>query len=401
MPAGIKVIPERCKGCKLCIPACPFGAIEVKGKLAVINDNCVLCGACVAPCKFNAIIIEPKKETAPKQDLSAYKGIWVFAEQHEGRVMSVALELLAEARKLAGTLKEDVCAVLLGDDKIRESAKDLIACGADKVYIATDPLLKDYRTEPYTEVITDMIARYKPEIMLLGATTTGRDLASRIAARIRVGLTADCTGLEIDNEKKILRQTRPAFGGNIMATIISPNYRPQMATVRPKVFKKLPPDRSRKGEISEFKPVISQKSLRTKLIEIIQSTEQKVNLAEAEIIVSGGRGIGCPENFKLVQDLAETIGGAVGASRATVDAGWISQYHQVGQTGKTVSPKLYIACGISGAIQHLAGMSSSDIIVAINKDPYAPIFGVATYGIVGDVTEILPVMTKIFKELRG
>jgi electron transfer flavoprotein alpha subunit len=371
------------------------------GRLAVIKDNCVLCGACIAPCKFNAIIIEPKKETSPKQDLSSYKGLWVFAEQHGGEVQSVAFELIAEARKLSQTLKEEVCAVLLGDESVKNSAADLIAGGADKVYIATDPLLKNYRTEPYTEVIVDLISKYKPEIVLLGATTTGRDLASRIAAQIRVGLTADCTGLDIDLDKKILKQTRPAFGGNIMATIISPNYRPQMATVRPKVFKKLAPDQSRKGEIIEFKPSISQKALRTKLIEIIQSTEQKVNLAEAEIIVSGGRGIGCPENFKLIQDLADTIGGAVGASRATVDAGWISQFHQVGQTGKTVSPKLYIACGISGAIQHLAGMSSSDIIVAINKDPYAPIFGVATYGIVGDVLEILPIMTKVFKELHG
>ncbi|MCX5749814.1 MAG: FAD-binding protein [Candidatus Saganbacteria bacterium] len=401
MPEGIKVIAEKCKGCKLCIPSCPFGAIEMRGKLAVINDNCVLCGACIAPCKFNAVIIEPKKVTASKQDLSSFKGVWIFAEQHEGQVQSVALELLAEARKLAHTLKEEVAAVLLGNDSIKDSVNSLIESGADKVYLATDPLLKNYLTEPYTEVIVDLIKMYKPEIVLLGATTTGRDLASRIAGQIRVGLTADCTGLDIDPDKKILRQTRPAFGGNIMATIISPDYRPQMATVRPKVFKKLPKDQNRKGRIIEFKPKISRKALRTKLIEIIRSTEQKVNLAEAEIIVSGGRGIGCAENFRLVQDLADTIGGAVGASRATVDAGWISQFHQVGQTGKTVSPKLYIACGISGAIQHLAGMSSSDIIVAINKDPYAPIFGVATYGIVGDVLEILPVMTKTFKELRG
>ena len=400
MVEGIKVIADKCKGCKLCIPACPFGAIEMVNKLAVINDNCVLCGACVGPCKFKAIIIDPKPE-APKKDLSAYKGIWVFAEQHDGVLDAVALELLGEARKLSETLKEEVCAVLLGADNAKELTKDLIASGADKVYVSTDPRLKNYQTEPYTEVIVELISKHKPEIMLLGATTTGRDLASRIAARIRVGLTADCTGLDIDPEKKILRQTRPAFGGNIMATIISPNYRPQMATVRPKVFKKPAKDSAKKGQIVEFKANISEKSLRTKLVEIIMSTEQKVNLAEAEIIVSGGRGIQAAENFKLIQDLADTIGGAVGASRATVDAGWISQYHQVGQTGKTVSPKLYIACGISGAIQHLAGMSSSDIIVAINKDQFAPIFNVATYGIVGDLFEIIPVMIKTFKELRG
>jgi electron transfer flavoprotein alpha subunit len=400
MVEGIKVIVEKCKGCKLCVPACPFGAIEIIDKQAIITDKCVLCGACVGACKFNAIVIE-KREEAPKQDLSAYKGIWVFAEQHEGHVQSVALELIAEGRKLAGDLNEDVTAVLLGSGDLKAQAKELIAYGADKVIAVSDPHLKSYLTEPYTDVISGLVEKYKPEIFLLGATTTGRDLASRIAARIRVGLTADCTALDIDPEKKIIRQTRPAFGGNIMATIISPNYRPQMSTVRPKVFKKLPKDDSRKGEIIEEKVKITEKSLRAKILEIVKSTEKKVNIAEAEIIVSGGRGIGCAENFKLIQELADTIGGAVGASRATVDAGWISQFHQVGQTGKTVSPKLYVACGISGAIQHLAGMSSSDIVIAINKDPYAPIFNVATYGIVGDVLEVVPALTKKFKELLG
>jgi len=400
MVEGIKIIAEKCKGCKLCVPACPFGAIEIIDKQAIITDKCVLCGACVGACKFNAIVIE-RKEEAPKQDLSAYKGIWVFAEQHEGHVQSVALELIAEGRKLAADLKEDVAAVLLGSGDLKDQAKELIAYGADKVITVSDPHLKSYLTEPYTDVISALVEKYKPEIFLLGATTTGRDLASRIAARIRVGLTADCTALDIDPEKKIIRQTRPAFGGNIMATIISPNYRPQMSTVRPKVFKKLPKDASRKGEIIEEKAAITEKSLHARILEIVKSTEKKVNIAEAEIIVSGGRGIGCAENFKLIQELADTIGGAVGASRATVDAGWISQFHQVGQTGKTVSPKLYVACGISGAIQHLAGMSSSDIVIAINKDPYAPIFNVATYGIVGDVLEVVPALTKKFKELLG
>lgn len=400
MVEGIKVIAEKCKGCKLCVPACPFGAIEIIDKQAIITDKCVLCGACVGACKFNAIVIE-KREEAPKQDLSAYKGIWVFAEQHEGHVQPVAYELVAEGRKLAADLNEDVTAVLLGSGDLKVPAKELIAYGADKVIAVSDPHLKSYLTEPYTDVISALVEKYKPEIFLLGATTTGRDLASRIAARIRVGLTADCTALDIDPEKKIIRQTRPAFGGNIMATIISPNYRPQMSTVRPKVFKKLPKDASRKGEIIEEKAAITEKSLRARILEIVKSTEKKVNIAEAEIIVSGGRGIGCAENFKLIQELADTIGGAVGASRATVDAGWISQFHQVGQTGKTVSPKLYVACGISGAIQHLAGMSSSDIVIAINKDPYAPIFNVATYGIVGDVLEVVPALTKKFKELLG
>ncbi len=400
MPEGIKVIAEKCKGCKLCVPACPFGAIEIVNKLAVINDNCVLCGACVGTCKFKAIIVE-QKTVEPKKDLSQYKGIWVFAEQHKGHVDPVSFELLGEATKLAKTLKEEVAAVLLGNENIKANAQELIAYGADKVYVAQSPLLSDYLTEPYTEVISDMVETYKPEIFMLGATTTGRDLAARIAAKIWTGLTADCTALDIDPEKKIIRQTRPAFGGNIMATIVSPNYRPQMSTVRPKVFKKNVKDTNRKGVIVEVKPIISEKSMRAKILEIIQSTEKQLNLAEAEIIVSGGRGIQSAENFKLLQDLADTLGGAVGASRATVDAGWISHYHQVGQTGKTVSPKLYIACGISGAIQHLAGMSSSDTIIAINKDAYAPIFGMATYGIVGDCLEVVPAITKVFKELRG
>ncbi len=397
---GIRVIAEQCKGCKLCVPACPFGAIEMHGKLAVINDNCTLCGACVGTCKFKAIEITVTK-TAPKKDLSAYKGVWVFAEQHHGEIDPVAYELLGEARKLGADLKEEVAAVLLGNENIKENTQSLIEHGADIVYVCKDATLSNYLTEPYAEVISNLIETYKPEIFLLGATTTGRDLAARLAVMVHAGLTADCTGLDIDPEKKIIRQTRPAFGGNIMATIVTPNHRPQMSTVRPKVFKKPERDAKRKGKVIEVKAKLSEKALRVKILDIIKSTEAKVNLAEAEIIVSGGRGIGCAENFSIIKALAETIGGAVGASRATVDAGWISHYHQVGQTGKTVSPKIYIACGISGAIQHLAGMSSSDIIIAINKDPYAPIFNVATFGIVGDVLEIVPAMTKKFKELIG
>jgi electron transfer flavoprotein alpha subunit len=234
--------------------------------------------------------------------------------------------------------------------------------------------------------------------VLFGATTTGRDLASRIAARIHAGLTADCTGLSIDIKEKLLQQTRPAFGGNIMATIVCKNHRPQMATVRPKVMKRVDPDHKRLGEVIKVEPKIGKEELLVELIDVIQDTSVKVNLAEAEIIVSGGRGLGSPENFKLVEELAATLGGAVGASRATVDAGWISSHHQVGQTGKTVCPKLYIACGISGAIQHLAGMQSSDTIVAINKDPEAPIFKIATYGIVGDLFEIVPKLTKAIEK---
>ncbi len=397
---GIRIINDKCIGCKLCVPACPLGAIKVENKKAIIDlDKCNLCGACPSSCKFNAI--EITKEDVSVVDKSLYKNIWVFAEQCENDVHPVALELLGEGRKLADDLGVELCALLLGSADIEKEIKKLIECGADKVYIATAPELKHYSTLPYSSIISGMIKQYRPEIVLFGATTTGRDLASRIAARINAGLTADCTGLAIDKETKLLLQTRPAFGGNIMATIICKNHRPQMATVRPKVFKKAVPDSSRKGQIIKVPAKIDQGDLLVKLVEIIKDSTVKVNLAEAEIIVSGGRGLQAPENFKLVEELASVIGGAVGASRATVDAGWISSHHQVGQTGKTVCPKLYIAVGISGAIQHLAGMGSSEIIVAINKDPDAPIFKVATYGIVADLFEIVPKLTRKLKEVRG
>ena len=397
---GIKILKDKCIGCKICVPVCPTGAIKVENRKAEIDlDKCTLCGACPTSCKFNAI--EFTKEDVNVVDKSKYKGIWVFAEQYEADVHPVALELLGEGRKLANDLGTELCALLLGDSSVEKEAKKLIEHGADKVYVVIDPSLKHYCTLPYSTVISDLINQYKPEIVLFGATTTGRDLASRIAARIHAGLTADCTGLAIDKETKLLQQTRPAFGGNIMATIICKNHRPQMSTVRPKVFKKAVSDSARKGQIIKVPAKIDQKDLLVKLVDIIKDTTVKVNLSEAEIIVSGGRGLQAPENFKLVEELAAVIGGAVGASRATVDAGWISSHHQVGQTGKTVCPKLYIAVGISGAIQHLAGMGSSDIIVAINKDPDAPIFKVATYGIVGDLFEIVPKLTRRLKEARG
>jgi electron transfer flavoprotein alpha subunit len=410
---SIKMLLDKCTGCTLCVKACPFAAIRMidrpadapgKGKkIAEIDlDVCTLCGACVPSCKFNAI--ELKKElTTNNSQLTTFKGIWVFAEQREGKVQSVAYELLTEGKKLAADLKTELCAVLCGDEAIEKEVDSLFGYGADKVYLITHSQLKDYVTAPYTRAIAEAITKYKPEIMLIGATTLGRDLAARLAIRVGAGLTADCTGLAIDPVKKILLQTRPAFGGNIMATIQTPKHRPQMATVRPKVFKKsqLQNPKSKQGNVIKFSPVINTEDLLVKLLGIVKDESVKVNLADAEIIVSGGRGIQEAKNFKLIEDLAAVLGGAVGASRATVDAGWISAHHQVGQTGKTVSPKLYIACGIAGKIQHLAGMQSSDTIVAINKDPDAPIFKVATYGIVGDLFEYVPLLTKKLQEMRG
>ena len=397
----IYVIEEKCIGCSLCVKACIFGAVKVVDKLAAIDeDRCTLCGACVTACKKqDAIVMEerPREEV----DLSGYKGVWVFAEQQNGEIMNVGLELLGVGRELADTLDVPLSAALLGSE-ISDKSQQLVHFGADQVYFIDHPLLKQYQTDIYTKAMVSLIDRYFPEIVLFGATSMGRALAPRIAARIRTGLTADCTELSIDAEKRLLVQTRPAFGGNLMATIITPNYRPQMATVRPNVMKRLEPGTSRTGKIIEVKDIALQaEDICTKILEIIHDDATAVNLQEADIIVSGGRGLGKPENFSLIRELADAIGGAVGASRATVDAGWIPSYHQVGQTGKTVHPKLYIACGISGAIQHLIGMQTSDIIVAINRDPAAPIFDVATYGVVADLFDVVPALTKVFQEKLG
>ncbi|GAI73926.1 unnamed protein product, partial [marine sediment metagenome] len=269
------------------------------------------------------------------------------------------------------------------------------------VYLVDSPHLKYYQDDPYTKVLIELINEYRPEVVLCGATIIGRSLIAKVAVEVNTGLTADCTGLDIDPEKGLLLQTRPAFGGNIMATIITPNHRPQMATVRHKVMKEAAVNKNLKGVLIEKEYKDEILSTRTSLIDIVEEMEETVNLAEADIIVSGGRGLGCPENFKVIRELALVLGGAMGSSRAAVDAGWIPYSHQVGQTGKTVCPKIYIACGISGQIQHLIGMQSSKIIVAINKDPDAPIFKVATYGIVGDLFQIIPALTKKFKQVLG
>lgn len=394
---GISVLTDKCVGCKLCVPACPFGAISVVDRKAVIGEACNLCGACVPACKFGAI--ELLRAAGLEIDKAAHSGVWVFAEQRRGQLAGVAVELLGKGRELAEKLGQPLSAVLIGHE-VEPLAEDLFAHGADRVHLAESPLLREFLEGPYTAVLTEMIRAEKPNIILLGATAIGRSLAPRVAARLGTGLTADCTGLEVDPATGDLHQTRPAFGGNVMATILCPNHRPQMATVRPRVFPAPPRDPGRRGELRRFEVAGKDFDLRAKILEFLPAEGEKVNLTEANVIVSAGRGLGDPKNLRLVEELADLLGGAVGASRAVVDAGWISYPHQVGQTGKTVRPKLYIACGIHGAVQHLAGMQSSDIIVAINKNPEAPIFKVATYGLVGDVLEILPEMIRQLKGVK-
>lgn len=395
---ALHLIEDKCKGCKLCVSACPFGAIEVVNKMAVIKDNCTGCGACVDACKFGALYVD---EVEQKNDhLDEYKNVWILIEQRANKITPVSIELLGEGRKIADLLGVELVAVLLGDESAESLSDDLIAYGADKVLFAHSPVLYTYRTESYTKVLTELIQERKPEIVLLGATHIGRDLGPRLSCRLKAGLTADCTKLSVDLEERNLEQTRPAFGGNIMATILTPNHRPQMATVRPGVMERPVKDTSRKGEVIKVNANIEEDDVRTKVKEFVKAAKKIVNLEEAQIIVSGGRGLGGPEGFKVIEDLANELGGEVGSSRAAVDAGWIDHDHQCGQTGKTVRPQLYVACGISGAIQHLAGMQESQCIVAINKNPEAPIFNVADVGLVGDLYKVIPVLIEELKKLK-
>jgi electron transfer flavoprotein alpha subunit len=331
--------------------------------------------------------------------MDEYRGVWVFIEQNDGRIEGVSLELLGAGRKLADKLEVPLSGVLLGYG-IKSLSREVIAYGADQVYVIDHEVMKDYRTESYMKAVINLAEKYKPEIFLYGATSNGKDLASAVATDLSTGLTADTTMLDVEVEKRLLEASRPAFGGNIMATILCKKHRPQMATVRPKVMKAMEPDPERHGEVIEEPITLKEDDMRTKVIEIVKDVTKKVNLAEAHVVVAGGKGMGDLQNFQLIHELADTIGATVGGTRDVVEAGWLPHEQQVGQTGETITPKIYFAIGISGAIQHVVGMKNSEFIIAINKDPQAPIFDVATYGIVGDALEIVPKLIKEIKEAR-
>ncbi|MCX9082132.1 MAG: FAD-binding protein [Candidatus Methanoperedens sp.] len=420
-PRGVaNLIPGKCIACGArCQSACPEDAIEMndKGEPVVNLEKCIGCRRCVKVCPAEALemyytpeeqkildqIASSSKElqeaSIEEAGIKEYKNVWVFVEHTEGEAATVSWELLGAGAKLASSLKVELCSVVIGD-KVQHLCQDSFAYGATRVYLIDAPVFHYYRTETYNKAICYLVKKYKPEVLLMGATGLGRDLAGAVATKLNTGLTADCTGLDID-EKGYLLQTRPAFGGNIMATIFTERTRPQMSTVRPHVMLLPQKDTSRKGEIVIESMMIKEEDVATKVLEVVKDQRAECDLAAAEVIVSGGRGMSSGENFTLLQQLADELGGVVGCSRAVVEAGWMPAERQVGQTGKTVRPKIYIACGISGAIQHLVGMQSSDVIIAINQDKYAPIFEVATYGIVGDVFQVVPAIINNIRELRA
>lgn len=390
---------EKCIGCGVCEANCAFGAITVEEGCAVVQDGCTLCGSCVDLCETEALHIEEVAKKTPA-DLDSWSGIWVVAEHRNGRTAPVTFELLGIGRELADQRAVPLSAVIFGAGVEAETGK-LIASGADIVYVADDPRLEHFREDVYGRVLEELIRDRKPEVVLAGATAIGRSFIPQVANALGAGLTADCTHLAIRESDGMLLQTRPAFGGNIMATIECPHSRPQMATVRPKVMKPARPDENRQGEVVRVDPSDASLSSRVEVLESVQSERDNVNIQEVDILVAGGRGLESEKGFALIRELAEELGGAVAASRAAVDSGWISYPHQVGQTGKTVCPKLYIACGISGAIQHAVGMQSAETIVAINKDKNAPIFDIATYSLVGDLFDIVPLLASKIRERRG
>jgi electron transfer flavoprotein alpha subunit len=429
-PRGVaRLIPGKCIACGArCQAACPKDAIEMndKGEPIINVEKCIGCRRCAKVCPADALemyytpeeqrilaeIAARAKATAAEEvsieeaatlaEIKEYRGVWVFVEHTQGQPAVVSWELLGSGAELAKTLGVELCSVVIGD-KVENLCHESIFYGASKVYLIDDPVFHYYRTEPYYKAICYLVDKYKPEIILIGATGLGRDLAGAVATKLNTGLTADCTGLAID-DRGFLLQTRPAFGGNIMATILTERTRPQMATVRPHVMPLPQRDMSRKGEIIRESIPMKEEDIATKVLEVVEDVREGaecIDLAAAEVIVSGGRGLRAKENFGLLQQLADELNGVVGCSRAAVEAGWMPAERQVGQTGKTVRPKIYIACGISGAIQHLVGMQGSDVIIAINQDRHAPIFEVANYGIVGDVFQVVPAIINRIRELRN
>jgi electron transfer flavoprotein alpha subunit len=432
-PRGkVRLIEGKCIACGArCQSACPVDAVEMndQGEPIVDLTKCITCLKCVKVCPAEAIekfytpeeqkLLEEitkqqqvhyeshveaeeidDEEAKLKKKLAAYKGVWVFVEQFEGEAASVSWELLGKGSQLAEKLNIDVSAIVIGHN-VEHLCQEAFHYGAKKAYLIDDPVFEHYRTDPYLKAIEFLVEKYKPEIILMGATGLGRDLAGAVATQLKTGLTADCTGLSVD-DKGNLMQTRPAFGGNIMATILCDRFRPQMSTVRPHVMAMPECVTSRTGEIIKESFTLNEGDILTKVLEVINDKTGKdhIDIAGAEFIVSGGRGMLGKENFAMLQELADELGGVIGASRSAVDAGWMPLDRQVGQTGKTVRPKIYIACGISGAIQHLVGMQDSDVIIAINRDKDAPIFEVATYGIVGDLFQIVPAITKQVRERK-
>jgi len=418
-----RVITGKCVACGArCQSACPVDGVEMSeaGEPVIAVEKCIGCLKCVKACPAGALemFYTPEEleilaawskqgdEDADEEELerrrrvAAYQGVWVFIEQNSGEPARVSWELTGVGRELADSLGVELSAVIIGD-QVAHLAEEAFSYGADSACLIEQQVFRQYRTEPYLEAMCYLIDKYKPEVVLMGATGMGRDLAGAVATRVKTGLTADCTGLGVD-EKRNLMQTRPAFGGNIMATIMCDRFRPQMATVRPHVMP-LPERREgASGKVIRESFPISETTIFTRVLEVITDKKGKdaVDVAGAEFIVSGGRGLMAKENFSMLEELADLLGGVVGGSRSAVDAGWLPQDRQVGQTGKTVRPKIYIACGISGAIQHLVGMQDSDVIIAINRDPEAPIFEVATFGIVGDLFQVVPALSARLRELK-
>jgi len=386
---------ERCTLCKLCIKNCPFGALSVVDGLLQVSEACTLCGACVNVCPFGALSIERK--AVSKEELAKYQGVFVWVELEGGKPRKVVLELLGKGRTLADQLGQELTAVVISAQSQLDAAS-LGAFGADRVLLVQNELLANYSTEGFTQAMSALIAAKQPAVVLYGATPHGRDLAPRVAARLKLGLTADCTGLAIDAEGQLV-QTRPAFGGNIMASIITPYTRPQTATVRPNVFPVSEKNPSRQAEVEVFPLNMSRAAIRTRVVETNYVADSgKPGIADAQVIVSGGRGMQKATNLALLEHLADQMGGVMAGSRVIVEQGWIPHTLQVGQSGTTVGPELYLAAGISGAVQHLVGMSSSKSVIAINKDPDAPILKVADLGVVGDALEILPILSQIIAD---